>query len=293
MKLQVNCLLCNEHLSFAIPCLISFMLRAIDDIELHIFDDGTLTESDFELLNDSFDDLIIHKFHEYYDEVSESLSKYPTCLNYRKESPFALKFLDLPLCSKNVFVNLDSDIYFFKTFKDLNRSSLDDPDYVGSRDIVSRCYGLSFRERYFNKKISKLPDQLNAGFIYMNRRIYDLDHVEWLLKKIHEVKKSEYPRLTEQFVIAGLVSNKNSFIWDREQIKLQNPNSEAKVKDSTIAIHFYHRVRSKLLPIIENENLNTIDKNEAAVPLLLEPVTYHSVLRFAFERVVEKYVLGL
>ena len=103
VKMQINTLLCKKHMSFAIPCLKSFLARSIDDVELHIFDDGSLTESDYEILNDNLDEVLIHKFQNYYDEVSESLSNYPFCLKYRKKSPLALKLVDLPLSSPDTY----------------------------------------------------------------------------------------------------------------------------------------------------------------------------------------------
>jgi hypothetical protein len=293
MKLQVNTLMCKNHMHFAIPCLKSFMAKAVDSITLHIFDDGSLTEPDFLALSNNFEDFVIHKFHEYYDGVSESLRKYPTCLKYRKESPYALKLLDLPLSSPDIFVNLDSDIYFIKKFIGLNIARIEDPDYVGARDLITHCYDLTLKERYLNKKIPLLPDQLNSGFVFMNKRIYDLDFVEWFLKNIFEVRKSNYPRVTEQCVFAGLAAKKNSFVWHPKQIKIQNPYNEPQVDDSVIAIHFYHRVRPKLIKFIEEGNSKMPETNEDVVQLLLEPVTYHSLVRSAFERVVEKYVFHL
>jgi hypothetical protein len=269
------------------------MARSADEVALHIFDDGSLDESDWQLLSDNLGDFQIHKFKEYYDKVSESISKFPTCLEYRRRSPFALKLLDLPLSSPNIFVNLDSDIYFFRAFKGLNRVQLEDPDFVGARDLVTHCFGLKFHERYFNKRIPVLPDKVNVGFIYMHRRIYDLDYLEWLLKNIFEVKKSDFPREAEQYAFAGLAAKKKSFIWDRDQIVCLNPHRKVKVDDSTIAIHFHHTVREKFFPAIEHDNLDQVRITDNAVPLKLESTTYHSVIRAAADRIWHKYALHL
>jgi hypothetical protein len=293
MKLQVNVLLCKDHVGFAIPCLKSFIARSEDDVALHIFDDGSLGERDCFALSHEFEDLMLHRFNEYYGEISEGLRKYPACLKYRKDSPYALKLLDLPLSSPSTFLNLDSDIYFFKNFKGLNRATIEDPDYVGARDLITHCYGLNLQERYLNKKIPLLPDRLNSGFIYMNKRIYDLDLIEWLLKDLYEVKGSYFPRVTEQYVLAGLAAKNKSFVWDRNQVKIQNPYSVVKTDGNTVAIHFYHGVRHMLVNHIDNDDGKRPEMNEKVQRLILEPVTYHSLLHSAFERVVEKFIFRL
>ena len=57
--------------------------------------------------------------------------------------------------------------------------------------------------------------------MFMNKRIYDLDFIEWLLKNVFQVKGLSFPRETEQLVFAGLAASKKSFVWNHSQIKAQ------------------------------------------------------------------------
>ncbi len=283
--LTVNTLTCKNHLNFAVPCLKSFLTHCKDQIAFRIYNDGSLNTKDVENLKREFAGAEIVDYREFFQHSSEKLGKYPRILRWRKISAFALKIFDIPLNSPDKYLLLDSDIMFFRDFYGFNNQNLKSAQFIAMRDLITNSYGINFGYRYLNKKTKiRIPDRINTGFLYMDKEIYDLDHLEWLLDRFHDDQLKGWSPI-EQFCYATLARDKKAYYWNPQQLVM---TLDPVVLRNTVAIHFIHNIRNKM-----NGFLNSSYSDQGPICLNFEPVTYHPMIIAALERAYEKVFVNL
>ena len=277
---QVNTLLCKKHLQFAIPCLKSFVKSCLDDFNLHIYEDGSLDQKEIELLEKEFPGSKIHKSEDVKERTMGMLSSFPNCLKYKLNSNFSLKLIDIPLDSPDQFSFVDSDILFFRKFKNLDRSENEEETMVFMKDAVTYGYSLSFRDRYLGEKKIKLPDKINSGFMFVDKeKSYDLEYIDWFLGR-YMTDISWRISILEQSCWAGLASRVNAFYWDTSQIQI--PLNTDKIGKGVVAFHFIHNIRDRMEPFYEQYF------DEEPIKLKTSPVTYRNKYLVLAEKIYER-----
>jgi hypothetical protein len=234
----IRSLLCHRDVDMAIACLGSLLRFSRDPLQFVLHEDGTLTRADADRLSQAFPGLRV-VFRSAADAiVNERLARYPYCSQYRKSQAFALKLLDAPLLSEGDLAFCDSDILFFRPFRDLFRW----PDQDTSMIFMSDC-----REAYsvrpwdlIGRDRIRLPSRVNSGLFVLRQTAYDLDFMEWCLGR------AEFRQLSiwiEQTCWAALASRVTSRQWDERQVAVMRPGLDLEGK---VAVHFTSRVRSFL-----------------------------------------------
>ena len=117
IALKFNGLVCHKHVALAITCLGSLLSYSVDDVELTLHDDGSLTEDDAERLRQALKCRVIFRA-EAEEMMSDKLDKFPHCRDYRSINVQALKLLDVPLLHDDASVAFcDSDVLFYAHFE--------------------------------------------------------------------------------------------------------------------------------------------------------------------------------
>jgi hypothetical protein len=238
-EIDVHFLICHRDAKMAGHCLESLVKYSETSLKFIIHDDGSLTEEDSSLiLGKSKNTRIISRL-ESDESMEENLRNYPHCHKYRKEHIYALKLLDIAFMSQNNFGFCDSDILFFRPFKnlfkfpDLQTSALFMQDYTSSYSM------LPWTLLGANKP--KLPSRINSGLIFFRKENYDLDFIEWFLKN----KSFRYKiGWLEQTCWAALGHHVGCRQWNPEQIVLMRPWTED--SPQLVAGHFVKESRYRM-----------------------------------------------
>lgn len=232
-------LVCHRDVDMAIACLGSLLRFSRDPLQLVLHEDGTLTGADVDRLSEAFPGARFVFRRDADAIVNERLARYPHCCQYRCTQAFALKLLDAPLLSDGDLAFCDSDILFFRPFRDLFRW----PDRETSMIFMSDC-----REAYsirpwdlIGRDRIRLPSRVNSGLFVLRKAAYDLDFMEWCLGRPEFWQMAIW---IEQTCWAALASRISARQWDERQVAVMRPGLDLNGK---VALHFTSRVR-RLLP---------------------------------------------
>ena len=269
-------LLGHNNLDFSIACLQSFINNSFDEIQLEIFEDGSLTEADkMKLLSGLRNSAIVTK--EQRDKMlTLKLANYSRCNQFRAHTIFAQKIFDIMLYDDKDTLFIDSDIFFLKKF--ILPAFENKPVFMADSE---NAYSFSPAE-FFKIDIPIFP-HINSGFFYFPKECFDLDFVESLLND-PIIQRGQPVSWLEQTIWAFLASRFGSInYFDDAQITMAK--EKLTITADSIAIHLvstyrYHFEQIKLLPIkIENE----------FTPVKLKNMANHlSKLEFAGKRVIKK-----
>jgi len=264
----------------SLSCLKSFCAHCKDDYKLIILEDGTLTISDKDVLQKSLHKLTIVSDSDTREQVSDLIYKYPYISKYRKSKQvLARKLIDIPLLSKEDYCYIDSDIYFIRDFSGINRTLIENEDFVNMQDYQN-AYFLSFYELHLSKNRIKLPAKVNTGMLFVRKNKFSLDIIENYLKlfelnftKPKPVDSWRY-NLIEQTCWAALSTHINSYYWDPRQVYI--PINKNVITKNTIALHFVSRLRHLFEKIVEKSNKI---KDSDIVELNTIPIKYSNIFK--------------
>ncbi len=252
--LEVHFLICHKDAKMAGHCLDSLFKYSETPLKFIIHDDGSLTKEDYtNMLNKGENTKIISR-KESDECMEENLRKYPHCYKYRKEHIYALKLLDIAFMSQNNFGFCDSDILFFRPFKnlfkfpDLQTSALFMQDYTSSYSM------LPWTLLGANKP--KLPSKINSGLIFFRKENYDLDFIEWFLKNKTFRHKVGW---LEQTCWAALGHRVGCRQWNPEKIVLMRPWTED--SPQLVAGHFVKESRYRMENFLSISQQNLTDSS--------------------------------
>jgi hypothetical protein len=179
---SVHMLLCHRHVDMALWCLKSFSCLAELSPRIWIHDDGTLTETDVEVLREHLSRCTVISRGQSDQRMDEALEPYPYSRQMRQERGFpgALKLWDPWIYStSDVIVLVDSDILFFQRPSELldcakKGKACFMPDYQDAYAVDREEIG-----RYLH--IEVLP-KVNSGLLSLGREDYDLELIEKYFK---------------------------------------------------------------------------------------------------------------
>ena len=205
---EIHMLSCGKRLTDCLLAYQSFCIYSGRRHPLVIHDDGSILENDFERLRNLVPDARLVSRAEADSHMSQWLSSYPNCAQFRQDGVFFLKLFDFFAFAKSdAFIVLDNDILFF-----------DRPAEV-VRWVSTTADKLLFNSEHaesFAFPIKKLVDMgfrpsfalLNAGFGLVHRDVLNLELCERFLgkcwdnlnsiRKVHLLEQTSWAVLLEE-----------------------------------------------------------------------------------------------
>lgn len=245
----------NGNFNFSLKCLTSFTKHCKNNFSLEIFEDGSLTAYQIELLEQMPNTKIVFK-SKRDGILTKKLVKLPNCRNFRENHVFALKILDTMIYDNHNFYYIDSDIIFFRDFK-FEENYPEHPVFM--KDIES-SYAFS-PYKYFTNKW-KVYSKLNAGCMFFPKELFKLEILENIIKNNFSSQELENC-WAEQTMWALLASCHITYRFDSKQIVMAN--SFAKLKRKTIAIHLTTPYRYKINKLVIRSNQIKSNRKEEII----------------------------
>jgi hypothetical protein len=236
---EVSTLLGHAHVALAARCLGSLLRWATPPVRLRVYDDGTLTSQDAEVLNAQLGEPVFVRRPIADERVSDMLARHPAARAFRADNPLGAKLLDVVLlASGEVLAYCDADVLFFRRFAGL----FELPPGSGALFMADPQNAYSVRSWHLlNEPRLRLAAHLNSGILTFRQRSFDLDLVEWFLAK------PEYrfaPVWVEQTCWALLAQAAGCLLLDPARISIPAPGEST--PSGLVAYHFVSPVRNIL-----------------------------------------------
>ncbi len=241
----VDSLLGRAQVEMAISCLGSLVTHSADPFRLRLRDDGTLGESDKELLGAALASSAGPPSYvsraEADDLVAPWLARRPSLARARREHPLFLKLVDLaiPTAGEEV-AYCDADVLFLRPFKHLFRFPSSATGAVFMSD-VQNAYSVRSWHLLRHRRL-RLPKKVNSGLILYRTAKFDPDLLEWYLSR---PEFQFAPPWTEQTAWALLGAAAGCSLYDPRQIAI--PRAAGPLPAEAVALHFVSPVRGRLL----------------------------------------------
>ncbi len=290
MSKLIKCktLLGTLGLDFSITCLKSFVQHAEQEIQLEIFEDGTLTQDNKNQLLAAFSNCTLINKTDRNNVVVKKLTKYPSCLNYRNSTGYAQKLFDIILYDEQDIFYIDSDILFLKKFKL--------PEFKDIPIFMSDTFNAySFTPQEFLKISFPIFPYINSGIFYFPHKLYDLDFIEQLLndKTIINGLMKKIPWLEQTLWAFLLAKSKTIFYFDHNQIVMAQQIMKIPVNDNItdeiIAVHLVSSLRGHVFPELLKIDAQILDSASYEEIKLKVTKGYLSKISFAIDRLKKKW----
>ncbi|WP_406696205.1 hypothetical protein V5E97_34975 [Singulisphaera sp. Ch08] len=273
--LRIYTLLCNRDVDRALGCLSSLHSFCRDPFQQTIIDDGSLMPRDIERLHEAIPALEILSREEVEDQVGPKLQGKVNCQLYRKNHIFALKLIDSAMLSPGAFAQCDGDVLFLRPFQGFDRRPIGGEDVVFMKDSTT-AYSISYLNRHFRHGRLRLPQFVNAGFMYADAGVFDLDFIEWFLGR-EEFRRHAW--VMEQTAWAALGGRCRTHYFAPEQVAF--PRGNMYFRDDSVCLHFISPLRHHL---DDREYTNELTRRSSAhyaslAMLRTEPALYAGPLR--------------
>lgn len=268
---HVLSLVCHAHVKMATQSLLSLIKYCQEPIDLTLLDDGSLDEDDVTVLRSLSDRIHVTRKCELDAIAEPKLRAYPALRKFRQEHVFGIKLIDVMHLGLDHFLLCDSDIQFLRPFVGL-KSETASYDMVFMREWRD-TYSVVYRDRYLRLPMLRMPEGLNAGLLYVSKRAYDLDRLEWFLSN---PRYRVWPTLVEQSAWALLAGGCRAGQWSPYQVSV--PTTEPSPADPAIAYHYLGEYRSLFGSGREH------DPHELASKIRIEPAEYLSVVSTTWRR---------
>lgn len=272
MKLPtLRTLLCHRDVHLALYCIKSVSRFSKEKFSLVIHEDGSLTDHDFYLLHQAFPGVrfISRKYAD--SQMDDILANHPNTRAFRQGSVWGLKLLDVVLLEPGICFYLDSDIAFFRPFKDLFVEKNIKNRFIFLKDTVWHSYSVRPWHLLDQRKLT-LSAGINTGLTFCDRNVFDLDFVEWFLSH------SDWrviPAWTEPTCWAALASRVNSLVVNPHQIVNLYPS--ANITENFLGGHFLSSYRSRWQHLFNTQ----LNQNETSAESI-EYMQLHNLHPFSF-----------
>lgn len=246
MKQSVFTLICKRDVKMALITLPKIYNFLEDPNDFYIMDDGSLNQSEVNLLKYEMPLATIILRSEREEQILKKLKNYPNCLKYRAEHPLGFKLLDVPILAEQItkrFTFTDCDIIYLKNCEKYFTQNI-------NTHLTTDAIKLSIKLKHGLLKFNwKIPYQFNSGYFSFGIIDYDLDFIEYYLG-LNEVKY--VPWLIEQTCWGLLFSRsgisvaplKNQFVCQEDFL---GP------KDETLAIHLIADLKKNYIDWAKNK----------------------------------------
>jgi len=280
---NVHTLICHNDISMAITCLSSLINNSFDKLNLIFHDDGSLTQLDTEILMKEFPESEVISKNEADEYIYECIKNYPNCLNFRKNNILSLKLFDVPIYSKSLVSYCDTDIFFFRPFKNLFKFKDSHTSAIFMSDR-KESYSLKPLQIYKNQQFN-LISKLNSGLYLYDVKNYDLELLDWFLSKLDI---NYLPIWVEQTCWALLASRTNTRMWDFNAILILK--SQMDISYDLIAGHFTKPVRSLLSKYLSYYQNNYDHSTEKPIDVISIECNYCNAFKFLFSRIKNSHI---
>ncbi|MGA0556486.1 hypothetical protein ACO2Q8_07540 [Larkinella sp. VNQ87] len=262
----VYTLLCHRDINMALVTLPRLLRFLSSDQKLIIFDDGSLTDDDTDILKALSVNIIIITRVDREDFVNSALTNYPICRQYREKSPFGFKLIDIPLHAQKFnarFTYSDSDIIYIKNCEDYFKQDRN----VFLKDFTT-AFSLKLKKILFKYHWS-IPTNFNAGYFSYDSSRFDLDFVEHYLS-LPDVY--DYLWLTEQTCWALLFGRSGpSYCTNEDQFICREGYND--LKSENLAIHLIVNLKNKYVEwAVDNNDISlppTFNLSKKVTPLYI------------------------
>ncbi len=177
-------------------------LKKFGGIGVTIFDDGSLTKNDFNLLNYHLVNARVIDKQKYNDRV-QSIFKTKHIFNRKRNCPYVIKKVGAKLfCRSKKVIFLDSDVLFFREPVAIASwvEGMHDAFYIQDIEDAYCISNIEAQEIFKTNLVSRV----NSGFLGIDKKYLDLSVLETLLKKLEEL--SAYRPLLLQTFFAIIMS---------------------------------------------------------------------------------------
>ncbi|MBD2383964.1 hypothetical protein [Cylindrospermum sp. FACHB-282] len=244
-----------------------------EKIHIIIHEDGSLRPEDILTLQSSLPCSVISR-EEADSLIIPQLANYQACLEYRQKHVFGLKLFDITLLETDILAYCDTDILFLKPFSGLFNISHFAADAVFMEDC---------REAYALRPWhlwpigpEKLPAKINAGLICFDTSKFDLDRINYFLKKYRDEDAFvKHHAWIEQTCWAVAASKLRCKIYDPLEFIISNPGTLHRFEQTT-AIHFVSLHRKLISQVKEpdSEKLNLLEPQTVNVKIPRRATSY-------------------
>jgi hypothetical protein len=153
-----------------------------------LVEDGSVTAEDWDQLQGAFPNAVFHPKHEVRGRIEQFLEKHSACLDFYRHNVLAPKLFEAPLLSASDLHFCDSDLLFFRKIEELWPASSSALFLFERHQTFS-----SFSHNVYHWAVRyriPLAENINAGFIRFPRALYDLDKIEWFLRRAHNPRNA-------------------------------------------------------------------------------------------------------
>jgi len=226
--LEIHTLICKRDILMAINNFKSLQkFEEFKSLPVYLHDDGSLTDSDIELLSDIKNTIVIKRV-DADKEIKQYIKDYPNCVSYRLgNNPINLwhkiKTFDYFFFSKSKkILGMDTDLLFMKRPENLiNLINTNTPFYFPDCQS-SYC---------FNEPKSEIlvPEKVNTGLIYIpSEDFYNINSLEFALTNLVGKGVNYFPSWIEQSAYAHMFLSDGRYVpLDEEKHRIpyfQNVN---------------------------------------------------------------------
>lgn len=221
---EVHVLLGHTHIGMCLWSVKSFLHYSGHEYTVVLHDDGSITESDEEILTKHLVGVRVIRKIIADDLIRDKLSSFPNCLEYRflptvttdhrgdsyNMRIFALRLFDFNLLSDaSKILVLDADVMFFKTPREICEWA-DNPKDIGSLYSVEQYVprrNIRYKITGFDSKTSP-PNWANAGLLCFDKHAYSLDMLEQWIGRDKDMM-GKYPTFEQRMYNLLLIHGEN------------------------------------------------------------------------------------
>jgi hypothetical protein len=244
---NLRTLLCHSYVDLAIHCLSSAVQYSVNQVQLVIHEDGSLTEVDRALLLQALPGCRIIDRHVSDEIMAERLSRHSNARAFREQSVWGMKLLDVILAEPGFCFYIDADICFFRPFQGLFTDSATAERCVFLRDTVWHAYSIRPWHLLDSRRL-RVASGINTGLTLIDPIVYDLDFVDWFLGHLDW---RVIPGWTEPTCWAALALRASGHAVDPLQITNLYPC--ARVTEMTLGGHFLSSYREQWNDLLQRQ----------------------------------------
>lgn len=287
--LEIHTLICKRDILMAINNFKSLQkFEEFESLPVYLHDDGSLSDSDIELLSD-IKNVIVIKRADADGEIEQYIKDYPNCMSYRLgDNPINLwhkiKTFDYFFFSKSKkILGMDTDLLFIRKPENvINLINTNTPFYFPDCQS-SYCFNEP-------KSDVPVPQKVNTGLIFIpSEDYYSLESLEFALTNLVGKGVNYFPSWIEQSAYAHMFYKDGRYISLHEE-KYRIPYFQNIDISKIECLHFvsYPAVRETYktyLDYIEMSQGEFVFSKEYTVPFKEHNVPLH-VKMYKFEKFI-------
>ena len=278
----IQSLIGHSNLPFYLECLGSLLKHSVDNIDLLLHSDGTLTGNDSELIHSKLGKTCsLINSNDSKDTTLDALVGRPNCQKLRKESIWGIEFFDPLFANPNDHISfyLDADILFLQPFSGLFDRSQTHGGAVFLEDTQWDAYCFRPWSLLGLGKKPEVVKGITTGLVFWDKRALDWDYLEWFLGASYLHKIPEWIVPTAQ---AGLANRCNAKTVCSNQITNLYPN--AQIHEDTFGVHLLGSYRKNRIKKLTQEG-NHPNQNDHITTTRFEACRTQNIIGYSWKQI--------